>query len=283
MPLSKKFIPLLFSIFFVFASILIPNIVFSQLTVKGRVIYRNDATPAAAVSVGLLNHRGIQTMTNAAGIFTLHLDNSRANDTVVISSIGYQSIKLPVQTAIKKSEFVLSEVVKSLEGVTVFNSHEVVGTMSESVGYYRSWSAEKTGGEIGRIFKLPYKQFKIDKIRFKAGNTCDTCTLRVHIRKVVDGMPGDEILGDSISILVNKLSLDSKVPEFDLTPYDLIFSEKEFFVGIEVLSCGNGKKGSCSFSFAGTEKGEYVFKSRATKEWQTTDDYTIYLKLFLRF
>lgn len=283
MPLSRKCISDFISILFVFAIILIPNIVFSQLIVKGRVIYRTDAIPAAAVSVGLLNHKGIETMTNAAGIFALHIDNSRSNDTVVISSVGYQSIKLPVHIALKRSEFILSEIVKNLEGVTVFNSHEVIGSMSESVGYYRSWSSEKTGGEIGRIFKLPYKQFKIDKIRFKAGNTCDTCSLRIHIRKVVNGIPGDEILGDSISILVHKLSLDSKIPEFDLTPYDLTFSEKEFFVGVEVLSCGNGKKGSCSFSFAGTEKGEYVFKSRTANEWRTTDDYTIYLKLFLRF
>ncbi|MEP7236983.1 MAG: carboxypeptidase-like regulatory domain-containing protein [Ferruginibacter sp.] len=283
MPLSRKPVPYFIAIFFAFGIISIPNLAFAQLTVKGRVIYKTDDAPAAAVSVWLLNHKGIETMTNAAGIFSLHLDNSRTNDTVVISSVGYQSIKLPVNIAVKKSEFVLSEIVKNLEGVTVFNSHEVIGSMSESVGYYRSWSYDKTGGEIGRIFKLPYKQFKIDKIRFKAGNTCDTCALRIHIRKVVNGMPGDEILADSISVLVNRLSLDSKVPEFDLTPYDLIFTEKEFFVGIEVLSCGNGKKGSCSFSFAGTEKGEYVFKSRATNEWRTTDDYTIYLKLFLRF
>jgi hypothetical protein len=84
-------------------------------------------------------------------------------------------------------------------------------------------------------------------------------------------------------MFVNRLSLDTKIPEFDLTPYDFTFTENEFFVGIEVLNCGNGKKGFCSFSFAGTEKGEYVFKSKAEADWKTTDDYTIYLKLFLRF
>ena len=107
--------------------------------------------------------------------------------------------------------------------------------------------------------------------------------LRLHIRKVENGIPGEEILTDSVSVFVNRLSLDTKIPEFDLTPYDLTFTEKEFFVGIEELGCGNGKKGFCSFSFAGTEKGEYVYKSKATREWASTDDYTIYLKLFLRF
>jgi hypothetical protein len=188
---------------------------------------------------------------------------------------------LPV--ALGRSEFFLVGKIKNLEEVTVFNSHEVIGSVSESVGYYRGWTYERTGGEIGRIFKLPYKQFKIDKIRFKAGNLCDTCLLRVHIRKVVDGKPGDEILKDSISMFVNHLSLDAKIPEFDLTPYNLTFTEHEFFVGIEVLNCMNGNKGFCSFNFAGTEKGEYMFKSLATSEWQTSDDYMIYLKLFLRY
>ncbi len=282
MPLSSKRILYFISFLFTIAIILIPNMVIAQLTIKGKVIYRTDAMPAAFASVTLLNHKSIETMTNFAGNFSLHIADSKSNDTVVISSVGYQSIRMPLYVAAKRSEFVLSEMVKSMEGVTVWNT-QVIGSMSESVGYYRSWKHENTGGEIGRIFHLPYKKFKIDKIRFKAGNLCDTCLLRVHIRKVVDGLPGEEILGDSISMFVNHLSLDMKIPEFDLTPYDLTFIEKDFFVGIEVLNCGNGKKGFCSFNFAGTEKGEYVYKSKGSNEWQTTDDYTIYLKLFLRF
>jgi len=283
MPSSKNPGSVLYSLFTVFCLLFIANGAFSQNILKGRIIYKTGEAPAAFASVELLHHKSIHTMSNYAGNFSLNLENVKGNDTVVISSVGYQSIRMPLSAALGRSEFILSEVVKSMEGVTVFNSHEVVGSVAESVGYYRSWNHEKTGGEIGRIFKLPYKKFTIDKIRFKAGNSCDTCLLRVHIRNVVNGMPGDEILNDSISLFVNKLSLDSKIPEFDLTPYDLVFTENHFFVGIEVLGCGNGKKGFCAFNFAGTEKGEYIFKSKATKEWQSTDDYTIYLKLFLRF
>jgi len=272
-----------FIAFIITAILLIPGIVFSQTTIEGKVSYSDDAAPAAFVNIEIINRKGIETMTNFAGNFSLRVPNPKSNDTVVISAVGYKSIKLPLHIAAKRSEFILSEIVKNMNGVTVFNSHEIIGSTSETVGYYRSWNNAKTGGEIGRIFTLPYKKFKIDKIRYKAGNTCDTCLLRVHIRKVVEGMPTEENLSDSISLFVNNLSLDTKIPEFDLTPYDLTFTEKDFFVGIEVLNCGNGKKGFCSFSFAGTEKGEYVFKSKATDEWRTTDDYTIYLKLFLRF
>lgn len=264
-----------------------PCIVFSQTTIEGKVFYKDDATPAAFVNVEIVNRKGLETMTNFAGNFSLRIPDTKSTDTVVISAVGYKSIRLPVLVAARRSEFVLSEIVKNMGGVTVFNSHEVVGSKSESVGYYRSWNHQNSGGEIGRIFTLPYEKFKIDKIRLKAGNTCDTCLLRLRIRYVENDEPTDEIITDSITILVNKLSLDSKVTEFDLTPYDFIFTEKTFFVGVEVLKCGNGKKGSCSFSFAGTEKGEYKYKNGTQSEWQATnpydDNYTIYLKLFLRF
>ena len=283
MSLNRKNLLDLLSIFAVIILLLLPHFIFAQHAFKGRVVYKIGSTPAAFASVEVLNRKGIHTLSNNSGNFSLNIDNAKPGDTVVISSVGYTSIKLPLAAALKRTEFELSEIVKNMEAVTVFNSHEVVGSMSESVGFYRSWNYEHTGGEIGRIFKLPYKKFTIDKVRFKAGNSCDTCLLKVHIRKVVNGIPGEEILSDSISVLVNRLSLDSKVPEFDLTPYDLVFTESEFFVGVEVLNCGNGKKGFCAFNFAGTEKGEYFYKSTANKDWQSTDDYTIYLKLFLRF
>jgi hypothetical protein len=265
------------------AVLLMPGIVLSQTTIDGRVTYNDDVTPASFVTIEIVNRKGIETMTSYTGNFSLRVPHSKTDDTLVISAVGYKTIKLPVSTAAKRSNFILSKDIKNIQGITVFNSHEVIGSKSETVGYYRSWDHQKTGGEIGRIFTLPYKNYKIDKIRFKAGNTCDTCLLRLHIRKVTDGLPGAEILTDSISLFVKNLSIDTKIPEFDLTPYDLTFSEKEFFVGIEVLGCGNGKKGFCSFSFAGTEKGEYVYKSKGANEWVSTDDYTIYLKLFLRF
>ncbi len=279
---KDKHYPYIISFIIITTTFLIPAVIFSQATIEGKVVYNDDVTPAAFVNIEILNRKGIETMTNFAGNFSLRVPDSKNNDTVVISSVGYKSIKLPISVAAKRSKFTLIEIIKNMNAVTVFNSHEVIGSNSETVGYYRSWGAKK-GGEIGRVFKLPYKKFKIDKIRFKASNTCDTCLLRLRIRSVENEEPRDEILTDSISVFVNNLSLDSKVSEFDLTPYDFTFTENEFFVGIELLNCGNGKKGSCAFNFAGTEKGEYIFKSSTNSPWQLSDDYTIYLKLFLRF
>jgi hypothetical protein len=258
--------------------------IFAQGLIKGKITYGSDDTPAAFASIELANDKESKAMSDNTGNFYLNIKESQKQDSLVISSVGFKTLRMPVSAAIGKSVFTLSESVKTIEGVTVFNTHNVIGSMSETVGFYRSWNYGHTGGEIGRIFKLPYKKFKIDKIRFKAGNTCDTCMLRLHVRSLDDyGQPGKEIFTDSVLTFVNKLSLDSKISEFDLTPFDFTFTEKEFFVGVELLNCANGKNGSCAFNFAGTEKGEYFFKSNGDGQWQSNDNYTIYLKLFLRF
>ena len=274
------FFPVLLSVSILFFS----PFTFAQTLIRGKITYENGDAPAAYASIELAHDKGPKAMSDNTGSFNLKITESQKKDSVVISSVGYKTVRMPVSAALTKSIFTLSQTTKTIEGVTVFNSHEVAGSMSESVGYYRSWSRKNSGGEIGRIFKLPYKKFKIDKIRFKAGNTCDTCLLRLHLRYIDNtGQPGNEIIEDSISVFVRNLSLDSKASEFDLTPYDFTFTENHFFVGLELLNCGNGKKGSCAFNFAGTEKGEYIYKSTKDDEWKSTDDYTIYLKLFLRF
>lgn len=283
MPLSFKSKLKIVSLLIAFSILLIPNITLSQVTLKGKVIYEGDAAPAAAVNVEVMSQKG-GTITNQAGYFIYHIKNIKNDDSLLITSVGYENLKIPLSAALKKSEFILTEKVNTLGSVTVFSKPQVVGSTSESVGYFRSWDYNHTGGEIGRVIKTPYKQYKIDKVRFKVANFCDTCQLRLHIRKYEDGQPGEEILTDSIGVTVNKIIQEGKVTEFDLTPFDLTFKDNELFVSVEILNCGFGnKKESCSFSFVGTEKGEYKYKSKANSDWQTTDDYTLYLKLFLRY
>ncbi len=278
-----RYLQRFFSVF-LFSSILsCSQSSFGQVMLKGNIVYDNDAAPAGFVSIELMQNKSTRTMSDDKGNFHFYIKEAQKKDSLLISAVGYKSITMPVSEALNKSVFTLSAATKMIEGVTVFSTHEEMGSKSEVVGYFRGWDYNSTGGEIGRFFYSPSKKFKIDKVRFKASNTCDTCLLRLHIRYVNNGEPGVEMFQDSISVLVGNLNMDSKISEFDLTPYDYTFTENNFYVGIEVLNCGNGKKGFCAYNFAGTEKGLYVFKPTADDKWESINDYTIYLKLFLRF
>ncbi len=264
--------------------VLIPNIVFSQVKIKGKIIHKKDATPAAYASVSLLNQKG-GSLSDNSGNFSFYISKLKKDDTLLISSVGYQSLKMPVTAALTRSEFELKEDSKNLEAVTVrsFTTQEVRGSSSEITGYFRSWNYKRTGGEIGRIFKLPHTAYKIDKIKFKVNNRCDTCQIRLHIRKVANDYPDEELLYDSITVSIQSLTMEDNMPEFDLRPYDLTFDQSELFISMEVLNCKKPGKEDCSFCFAGSEQGEYIYKSKSTTDWETTDDYTIYLKLFMRY
>ena len=113
---------------------------------------------------------------------------------------------------------------------------------------------------------------------------CDTCLVRLHIRTMSDRYPDEELLEDSVAVYVHKLTLDDKAPEFDLRDKDLTFSEGRIYIGFEILHCGFKPNNNCYFAFAGTDKGEYIYRVHDQKDWTAiNDDYTIYIKLFLRY
>lgn len=266
----------------------LPGSLLAQPHLRGKVIFKRDSKPAAAATVSLTGSHGGNSMhlTDKSGNFSVPVRDIRAADSVMISLVGYYSIRIPVAQAMEFRSYELVENTKNLEPVKVFSSQGMVGDTKESVGYFMSWSADRKGGEIGRIVHFPYKEYKIDKIRFKVNNRCDTTIIRLHIREVVDGKPGPEIFGDSIAVMVKKYAtIDDKATEFDLSERNIILKKREVFIGLEVLSTKSKTPGQyCSFSFAGSEKGEYSFKSSANEEWEPGHaEYTIFLRASIRY
>jgi hypothetical protein len=258
----------------------------AQNNIRGRIIYERDAKPASAVSITLANHMG-GNVTDQAGNFDLNIPSGGKNDTVIISSVGYQSIKMPVRQALERKEFRLVEIAKDLPSVTVrsFNNEQVIGDKHEKSASFRSWNARK-GGEIGRIFPVYHEEYKLNKVRFKVNSFCNACMLRLRVRNVRNGYPAEELLTDSITVSVSKMTMDDKTPEFDLTKYNIILKEKQIYVGLEVLYCQSPVNSTdCSLSFVGTEKGSYFYRSKTTDTWGDTneEDYSIHLKVYLGY
>lgn len=255
----------------------------AQLIIKGKVISKKDKRIAAGATISLLKRNRI-VITDDAGDFTFRIPFSRSNDSLVISSVGYEELVIAVTDALKKNQFELTERTGILASVIVrsFTTQDVIGTSRESVGYFRNWNIERSGGEIGRVFSIPYDQYKLDKIRFKVSSLCDTCLIRLHIRKMNNNMPEEDLLKDSISLTIRQLTLDDKAPEFDLTPYDIILDKSAFFVGLELVNCKHPGKNDCTFCFVGTEAGTFIYRSGGNYSWEETDAFAIYMKIFMR-
>ena len=260
--------------------------VHSQPRLKGRIFNIEDNKPVQSASIALVNYKG-GAYSDSAGKFTLHIPYSKRTDSIIISSIGYEPLRISVGQALKESIFRLTPFSRLMAPIKIrsFSNAAILGTTLEAAGYFRSWSCEKKGGEIGRVFMMPQTEYKLQKVKFKVNNSCDTCMFRLHLRSVFNDYPDKEILSDSISIMIKKLPwTNDGMPEFDLSGYNIILSRKKLFIGIETLGCSNQGHSACSLSFVGTEPGNFLFKSTDISEWQLANtDYNIYMKLFLNY
>ncbi len=263
---------------------LIPCLNICAQEIKGTIIYEKDSTPISFASVKLLNHNN-GSISDSNGNFSLMLQDLDQSDTILISSVGFESLKIPIKKALLKSKFVLQGYSKNLESIIIksFSKEDIAGAKSDIVGYYRSWNTRKTRGEIGRSFILTYKEYQIAKVRFKIYSNCDNNIIRLHIREIINGQPGKELLTDSVAILINKATLADKTYEFELNKYNIVLTQKNILVSFEVIEGTKSDYTSCSLSFVGSELGNYLYKSSLDDYWHFTNDYAIFMKVFFKY
>ena len=272
--------------------LIIPSVIFSQTLLTGRVVNKITTAPVAYASIEIMKQKA-STACDKSGNFSILVDKINPGDTMMISSIGYKNLKIPVSEAAKFSIFELITDSIVLEPVIFksFSRRAIQGSLSSSSsGYNRSWNFFGNKGEIGRLFGLPYEEYQIDKVEFKVASFCDTCIIRLHIRGVENGMPGEEIITDSsaekkgITVLVKSYYKEREIHEFDLSSYHLVTDFPLLFVGLEVVNCKDARNRDCSFSFAGWEKGKYIYRSDSLSNWTiSSDDFTIFMKLHVNY
>jgi len=258
--------------------------VWAQDIIKGKIFSAKDKKPAAFASIKLLN-RSNGCISDASGNFSLPVHTIKSTDTLLISLIGFENLKIAARKAAVQSEFALQESQNIMDAVVIrsFNKEEIAGAKSEIVGYFRSWDAGNTGGEIGRTFLTRHKEYQVAKVRFKVFNTYDTCVIRLRIREVVNGQPGRELLRDSVAQIIQSSDSIHKAYEFDLDNYKLVLTQPDIFVSFQVLGGTGADRTNRSISFIGSEEGNYIYKSGRADSWHSSDDYTIYMKLLLKY
>ena len=270
-------------IFFLIGFFSLPS--FSQMVFEGKVIDQSDEGPIMYATVGVKG-KNAATVADSKGRFRVFFPRFvKQTDTVVISSIGFNTVEMPVSDAIEISEFRLEPLPKILPPVEVYgfaNKGTSLAAFGE-LSFFRGWYSYKTGGEIGKIISLPHKVYKIDKIFFKVDNKYDTCLVRLHIRNVENSWPGQELLTEEFIIPVFQLSITDQPCVFDLSQYNLVLKEKEVFIGFEVIECSSSSQPHSSLSFVGTENGDYLFKQYATAYWTKENNFSIYFGLNLQY
>lgn len=266
-------------------TLLTPAAVGAQTVIGGNVLNRKSHTPIANVSV-CLNKKKKGSVSDTKGHFVMPVSGFKSTDTLVLSSVGYSTLKIPLSDAMLVREFFLTEEAKQLDDIVIktYTNHRTEGSLSEVDGYFSSWTTQKDGGEIGRMIRLKSNEIKIEKIRFKANSQCDTCFIRLHIRSLNNGLPYMDLLQDSTTIQINRSSFDDKYAEFDLSQKNIIIKNHRYlFISLETIRCNSANNGSCTLAYIGTEEGRYLFRTRDYRDWEESNSNSLYLKLFYSY
>jgi hypothetical protein len=92
---------------------------FSQTEIKNKIIDFSTLLPIESASIYIQNTT-IGTVSNSDGRFLLQVSKEFQKDTLVISSIGYKSFKIPVNEFDNTSEIYLEEDIASLDEIILF-------------------------------------------------------------------------------------------------------------------------------------------------------------------
>ena len=259
--------------------------IYGQKVFRGHIMDEETMNPISYASVGVLG-KEIGSISDSAGTFKVNLPTQvKESDTILITSVGYYSLKVAVKEATKKNMFQLKAIEGVLPSVMVYDLKKSGRMGDDTVNYsfYRGWYEYRTGGEIGRIINVLHKKYKLNRIAFQVDNKCDTCWLRLRVRKVAHFEPAEDLLQQSVIIPVTKHTPLDGVMEFDISDLGLLLREKKIYIGFEVIDCKNVDGRPLSLCFIGADYGEHYFRKYPTVGWTSEDAYGLYLKMFFDY
>ncbi|WP_051605500.1 carboxypeptidase-like regulatory domain-containing protein [Sediminibacter sp. Hel_I_10] len=100
------------------ALFLFSSIAFSQIEIKNKIVDFSTLVPIESASI-YVQETTIGTVSNADGKFVLQVPETYEKDTLVVSSIGYKSYKVPVNEFDNSFEVYLEEDVASLDEIVL--------------------------------------------------------------------------------------------------------------------------------------------------------------------
>ncbi|AUS06521.1 carboxypeptidase-like regulatory domain-containing protein [Pseudotamlana carrageenivorans] len=211
------------------------NFIYSQsITITGKVTDSLNI-PLQYVNIGVIN-KYVGTVTNGKGIFKFNIDNSMANDTLRISSLGYETKDLLIKNIISNSKInvVLNNYTEELEEIILSSNKNsklyIKGkkkSRSKNEVFFSIPKAknQNLGAEIGRKFSLGKKKAStLNKYKFFIkNNNFEKIIFRIKLYTIKDNLPHKNINKENIFVEVKNKS--SGWINVDLTDYDINIKE----------------------------------------------------------
>ncbi|MES2428544.1 MAG: carboxypeptidase-like regulatory domain-containing protein [Bacteroidota bacterium] len=228
--------------------LMLPTFSFAQAVYEGQVLNKNTELAVPNVSVILLKQK-TGTQTNTQGYFNLVTETPIPNDTLVFSSVGYQTYRLPV-SGYQKQMFVLLEASNTqLNEVTITNQKIKVSVLDKftwdnikevNSSFYKHFTRPFFAlSSFAKLFTAPQANVLLTNVQlgrreFEGDATTNKFTrflLHVQLVDSLTGAPGEVLFNKEVSLTDNSLKVT-----IDLSPDKIVIPHEKFFVVIEWLT-----------------------------------------------
>lgn len=179
------------------------------------------------------------TTADENGLYRVTLEAGSSNDTLVISSVGFERLLVPV-TGISRTNSIieLKERAHALKEVTVSGNDQskyaVLNDFPDSVRVPAGQIASIWWPQMAQLFRAPVPNTRLSSIRILTDDSDDppkksVFRLRVYSVDSTSGAPSIDLYTKPIDIDLHH----KRISEVDLERYHIVIPDTAFFVAVE--------------------------------------------------
>jgi len=238
------------------------------LNISGSIRDAKSKEVIPYVNIGIVG-KGIGTVSDMNGHFSITLPDSLDNETLRFSYIGFKSYSYKVMDVKKRFEtkemdILLEENIVSLTQVVVkpkVYKTKILGNTNHSKNSSAGFMSNDLGSELGTIMRIKRSPTFLENVNFNiANNMLDSVKFRVNIYSMKNGQPDSIILKEPIYITTQ---LKSGQLSIDLKKYNLWVST-DFFVSLEWIENYGEKK---LYFCAGLMETNSMYRKTSQDSW----------------
>lgn len=240
----------------------------AQLLCKGVLLDSVSRQPIEFANVGVVG-KGLGTVTNEKGEYTLSVPDSLLNEKLRFSIIGYKAKTLSPKAASTQSKIFLAQESTSLEEVAVSvkkTKTKILGNNTVHRSVTAGFKKNNLGAEMAVKLNIKHPNTHLKKFMVNIVMcSLDKAMFRLNFYSADEkGYPKENILKQNIIIEPKE---KTGLIEVDLTPYN-IFVDDDVFVSLEWIK-DLGDVSGLMFSTKLAGSGTY-FRQASQDKWEKT-------------
>lgn len=238
-------------------------------SINGKIVDSNNNQALPYINIGIIG-KGIGTVSDIDGKFTINLHDSLNSETLKFSCIGYKSQSFIVKEFKKKlnnnsiiislepNTFTLSQVVVKPKVLKT----KVLGNKNNNKSAMAGFKSNDLGSEMGTIMKIKKTPTHIENVNFNiAKNEIENLKFRVNIYSMKNGQPDSTLLKEPIYVTT---SITSGTLSVDMKKHN-IWVDTDFLVSLEwIEDYGPNKLYFC----VGLMDSNSLWRKTSQDKWQ---------------